>query len=288
MKLSTTVDVRKEPFHLNYCKTSNQQTWEVFHAHQSMELLYVHEGEGDAYIHGKVFPIQPGTLLLFQPFQLHRLEMNRLYVRTILMFDPYPVDTALVGFPALQHFFKGLWKSKLANPVLYFSPTNNELLVLYERLHQRLQHVPSHKIQEEYMLFLLSALQLLRLSEQQLGLTKQTAPEQETFQTIKRVLSWVDTHYRDKFVLEKLADDLHLSSYYLSHSFSDKTGSSLTQYISSRRIKEACLLLETTTKSVGAIADEVGFQQVSYFCRVFKGMLGVTPKRYRTAAWDKR
>ncbi|MCR8631222.1 helix-turn-helix transcriptional regulator [Paenibacillus radicis (ex Xue et al. 2023)] len=282
MKLSTNVNLIKEPFHLNYLKTSNQHSWEVFHAHQSMEFLYVYEGEGTAYIHGYKFPIVPGTLLLFQPFQLHRLEVSQLFIRTVFMFDPFPVDSVLVAFPSLHKFFTILWKSTLSHPVLYLSPAHNEFLILYEMLNQRLKNVSTAKWNEEFLLFVISILQHLRHYEKKLAPMKKSALEPKSSLTIKLIIEWVDANFRDKFMLEKLSEELHLSTFYLSHTFSEKTGSSLTKFISSRRLREACLLLETTSKSVSVIASEAGFQNASYFCRVFKGALGVTPKRYRT------
>ncbi|MGO4183789.1 helix-turn-helix domain-containing protein [Paenibacillus sp. TAF43_2] len=287
MKLSTNVNLNKEPFHLNYFKTSNQRSWEVFHAHQSMEFLYVYEGEGIAHIHGCQFPIKPGTLLLFQPFQLHRLEVSERFVRTVFMFDPFPVSSALAIFPSLHMFFSVLWKSTLTHPVLYMPPAQNEFINLYEMLSIRLKNVPPSKWHEEYLLFVVSFLQQLRHFEKQLAPIKTPAPEPKSSLTIKLIINWVDANFRDKFMLENLSDELHLSTFYLSHTFSEKTGSSLTKFICSRRLREACHLLETTSKSVSEIASEVGFQNSSYFCRVFKGALGVTPKKYRAEVFGE-
>lgn len=281
MKLSTNVNLNKEPFHLNYEKTSNQRNWEMFHAHQSMEFLYIYEGEGMAHIHGKQFPIVPGTLLIFQPFQLHRLEIKQLYVRTVFMFDPFPVDTALIAFPGLRKFFNALWKSDLLNQAIYLPPQNNVFLTLYKMLNERLKNVPTNKWQEEFILFVVSFLQHFRQFEKEL-LSKNEHPRHpKTSHTIEQVIRWVDLNFRDKFMLERLSEELHLSTYYLSHTFSQKTGSSLTEFINGRRLREACLLLETTSRSVSQIAGEVGFQNASYFCRVFKQAFGVTPKKYR-------
>ncbi|WP_438349642.1 helix-turn-helix domain-containing protein [Paenibacillus sp. FA6] len=282
MEFSTKVNLNKEPFHLNYLKTSNQRNWETVHAHQGMEFLYVHEGEGRAHIHGNLFPIVPGMLLLFQPFQPHRLEVSHLFVRTVFIFDPFPIDSVLIAFPSLHKFFTVLWKSTIAHPVLYLPPVQNEFLNLYEMLNQRSKNVSFVKSHEEFVLFVISFLQQLRRYEDKLAPLKDSTPQLKTNLTIKLIIDWVNANFREKFMLEKLSKDLHLSTFYLSHTFSAKTGSSLTKFIGSRRLREACHLLETTSKSVSEIASEVGFENSSYFCRVFKGAFGITPKGYRT------
>ena len=48
-----------------------------------------------------------------------------------------------------------------------------------------------------------------------------------------------------------------------------------------RRVSRAAVLLRTTTDSVSAIASAVGFEDPSYFCRVFRTVTGMTPREYR-------
>lgn len=78
-----------------------------------------------------------------------------------------------------------------------------------------------------------------------------------------------------------LARELELSPNYLSRIFSEKTGERLGEYITRVRIQNATDGLRTTQLSVKAIGAACGFSDTSYFCRVFRQMIGLTPQDYR-------
>ncbi|TXK84142.1 AraC family transcriptional regulator [Paenibacillus sp. N3.4] len=276
MKLSTRVDVRKEPFHLNHNKSSRKQIWEIHHAHPCMEFLYVYEGHGSVKINKQVLEIRPGTLLVFQPFQLHRIQIKGPFIRSVLMFDPYVLDAALLSFNGIRKWFNLLWKQPLTCQVI---PEQHHFAILYERLHERLSKVSSGQQQEEFMLSLLSMLQLLELCEKVIykSLTGKLMPRYS--QTVVLMIEWIELHYKEKFDLNRMSEDLHLSTYYLSHTFRQSMGSSITEYIISRRLKEACLLLETSTKTASFIAQEVGFLNGSYFVEYLRPFGESRPKR---------
>ena len=54
-----------------------------------------------------------------------------------------------------------------------------------------------------------------------------------------------------------------------------------TEYINAVRIEHACTKLRKTKESVTDIAFDCGFKNMSYFYRVFKGKMNVSPKKYR-------
>ncbi|GGI43784.1 hypothetical protein GCM10008018_03850 [Paenibacillus marchantiophytorum] len=278
MKLSTNVDVRKEPFHLNHHKASPKPIWEIHHAHSCMEFLYVYEGSGQVEVNKQLLDIQPGTLLVFQPFQMHRIVIQGPFVRSVLMFDPYLLDAGLTPFNGLRKWLHILWKQPLRSQVV------QQMLGIVgplERLHQKLTQLPVSRHQEAFILCLLAILQLLEPYENELYNRTLSKPSPRYSHTAMQMIDWIELHYKEKFDLTQMSEDLHLSTFYLSHAFRESTGSTITEFINSRRLKEACLLLETTTKTAGFIAQEVGFLNASYFCRVFKSIVGMTPKAYR-------
>jgi YesN/AraC family two-component response regulator len=98
----------------------------------------------------------------------------------------------------------------------------------------------------------------------------------------EHIMAWIDEHYMEFFQLQRLADSLHLSKFYTSRVFLQETGSTISDYLTVRRIKEACRLLQTTTLSVEQISREIGFPNTSYFCKMFKRNLGTTPLKYQS------
>lgn len=78
-----------------------------------------------------------------------------------------------------------------------------------------------------------------------------------------------------------IADIFHYNKLYLGRLFKKETGKTITDYINSQRIKNAAWLLKNTKQSVISIATQTGFNNVTYFNRLFKNLYGVSPKIYR-------
>ena len=82
----------------------------------------------------------------------------------------------------------------------------------------------------------------------------------------------------------KLSDIAELFFYnevYLGRLFKSEVGKSFNDYINSQRIKSACSLL-TTPLSIIEISEQIGYNSVTYFNRVFKKYTGLTPTEYRS------
>lgn len=97
----------------------------------------------------------------------------------------------------------------------------------------------------------------------------------------EQILAWLESNYKQKRVLERLAAELFLSPSHISHLFHQETGSTLSVYVTARRIREACSLLGSTSMSIQDISKRIGYGSAAYFCRVFKRHLGLTPHEYR-------
>lgn len=94
------------------------------------------------------------------------------------------------------------------------------------------------------------------------------------------VLSYIETRYRDG-ELSELADKLHYDVYWLSKEIKKRTGKTYTELVQTKRLSQAAYLLNTTTRSVMEIAMAVGYDNISYFHRIFQKKYGMTPRKYR-------
>ena len=81
--------------------------------------------------------------------------------------------------------------------------------------------------------------------------------------------------------LEDVANEVHLAPSYFSTLFKQSTGSSFREYLNMVRIEESKRLLMTTEHSISDIALATGFEDQSYFTKIFKKHTGLTPKQYR-------
>jgi len=97
----------------------------------------------------------------------------------------------------------------------------------------------------------------------------------------KDIIAYIQLHLEEKLSLDFLAGHFGKNPSVLSNSFSKETGQTLTKYIHQVRIKEALRLFNTTDMSVSEISLAVGYQDFSYFSKVFTQNVGMSPREYR-------
>ena len=99
--------------------------------------------------------------------------------------------------------------------------------------------------------------------------------------TIYRVMDFIKSHYGTKITLEEIAASVHLSASHLSGMFRKETGQTISSYLSYVRIEKSKQLLKTSETPIAQIGALCGFEDQSYFTRVFKQQTGLSPKKYR-------
>lgn len=90
--------------------------------------------------------------------------------------------------------------------------------------------------------------------------------------------------HRPEYSVQEMARQANLSEVQFRKIFRRITGTSPLRFVQRQRIERACGLLKTSTKSISVIAVESGFCEPSFFHRVFKTWVGMTPRAFRKAA----
>lgn len=99
--------------------------------------------------------------------------------------------------------------------------------------------------------------------------------------TIKKAIVYIANHFNDTISLEDVASVVNMHPSYFSSKFKQGTGSSFKEYLNMVRIEESKRLLTNTNFSIIDIALSTGFEDQSYFTKVFKKYTGITPKQFR-------
>lgn len=97
---------------------------------------------------------------------------------------------------------------------------------------------------------------------------------------IARTLKYIEENYRDGS-LSEVAELLHYDLYWLSREIKRKTGKTYTELLQEKRLSQAAYLLANTTIKVVDIAESVGYNNISYFHKIFADRFGMSPKKYR-------
>lgn len=98
---------------------------------------------------------------------------------------------------------------------------------------------------------------------------------------IKNVFAIIQQRYMDDLSLDILADELKLSSPYLSRLFKKETGINFKDYLKNHRINLAKYKLKNTTMKIYEISESVGYRDQTYFSDLFKKTVGCSPIKYK-------
>ena len=104
---------------------------------------------------------------------------------------------------------------------------------------------------------------------------------------VKSMKQFMKDHYRENLTLENIAASAFLSSGYASRIFKKQMNISIMDYLLHLRMDEAKKMLRETTLSIDEIASKTGYADSSYFTKVFRKAMGMTPSRYRQSLKSK-
>ena len=97
------------------------------------------------------------------------------------------------------------------------------------------------------------------------------------YRTIEPAIIMMRDNYTDSITTDELAKSCRISKFHFCRIFKSVMGMSAIQYLNTHRLKIADTLIKNSDKSIGEIALICGFEDTSYFCRIYKKCYGKTP-----------
>ncbi len=97
---------------------------------------------------------------------------------------------------------------------------------------------------------------------------------------VERARAYLDAHFDEPLDLTALAEHVGCSTHYLSRTFSEATGKTISQYLREIRIERAARLIASGRCNVSEAAVEVGYQSLSHFSKAFLKEKGCLPSRF--------
>ncbi len=98
---------------------------------------------------------------------------------------------------------------------------------------------------------------------------------------VERAKRYIKDFYHKPLSLSEIAKNVYLSEQYLSELFKRETGKTITDYIREYKIEMAKVFMNDTRYKITDIAEKVGYSDARHFSKIFKKLVGVTPKEYR-------
>lgn len=96
------------------------------------------------------------------------------------------------------------------------------------------------------------------------------------------ITDYLDEHYMERIRLDELAARFFVDKYYMTKIFRDRYQMTIFQYLKNVRMSHARMLLAYSNLPIGVIAKECGYEEQSYFFRVFKEAMHMTASEYRS------
>lgn len=244
------------------------------HSHDFWEAMYVLEGSGEHQLGEERRPLQAGQLLLIRPSDCHAIR-SRQGSRLLYVNVAFPASTwrAFCEVAGVEGSFSA-WSQALTPPTLALAGPDAEKCA--ELFHEALHAFTGGPTRLDLCRFFSELLR--QLSERALP-----RPEGHVTHPIwfKRALAAMEAPENLRTGLPRLRELCRVSPAYLARKFKQELGVSPTEYLNELRLRRAALLLRTTALEVIDVAQECGFENLSYFYRLFRTRYGCPPKAFR-------
>lgn len=250
------------------------------HTHDYVEVVYMCSGQTTHIVNGKTILLGQGDLLFLSQSATHevcRAEETDVAVNFIVLPDFFATILSVIGeeeTPLRKFLVDCLCGQNTGPGYLRFDVSDvKPIQNLIENLLWTLLQETPNKRKMSQMTMALLFLQLM-------GHTETLLTENGEDAAIFRVLRYVETNYTSGSLAE-LAQLLHYDISWLSREIKRKTGKTYTQLVQEKRLAQAAFLLRNTDRNVADVSVAVGYENVSYFHRIFWDAYGKSPKHYR-------
>lgn len=252
------------------------------HKHDYIEVNYVYNGELMQTVGGKPITLKKGELLFLNQHIEHEIRAC----------GPDDIVINFIIRPAFFDFiFSFLSSENTVSDFLlnsfYNSTQNGQFLYFKVAEVQSIQELLGKMIYEimypstfsDSTIKLYMGLFIIELIKNSDRMEKKEEASINHYLVVES-LKYIEEYFKDASLYE-LADQLKQSHYGLSKTIKKVTSRTFKELLQERRLEKAKELLEGTDMPIGAIVEQVGYDNISYFYRIFKGKYGQTPKEFR-------
>ena len=250
------------------------------HWHDELEIIYIKKGRGTITIDFKQYAVSAGSIALIIPGQLHSIEQfeqEKMEYENII-FHPNILVSKKTD-TCNNDYFLPLLTGNVSVPALYTpgTPYYSEIAACIDANDEICKTNPTG-----YQLFIKSQLfMLFFILFNKCSLKEPPKKDYKSLEKMKLILKYIENHYMDKITIADIAGEIGLSQSHFMKYFKNTMGTSFIDYLNEYRLTMASRLLVSSDSSILDIASEVGFENLSYFNRVFKKRFTETPSSYR-------
>ncbi len=252
------------------------------HWHEDAEIIYIKKGHGVVGVDLVNYRVSAGDIVFVLPGHLHSIEAlsgSRMEYENII----FEMDFLSSRLPERMYseYFTPLLNGELEFPVL-ISPETTEKYADAAHFLDMADACCRDKAQayeiavKGYLFCFFSA-----LFSGCKRVTNDDEKDNGNLDKLKLVLKYIEEHYDETISIDDMAKLCCFSSSHFMRFFKQTMNQTFTVYLNEYRMSKAANLLVASGATILEIAQETGFDNLSYFNRLFKRTYGVTPGEYR-------
>lgn len=268
------------PYNIYLCSIPQDFRVVPIHWHEEMELISVKKGSGQVILDLHPFPVKTGDLVIVFPGKLHGIRQKAgcaMEYENII----FRLDMLIPALPdrCSSEFLMPLLSGN--GPSSYVCSQGCREFLPVQQLIARLDAISDsrpagYELAVKGIFFEL----LFQILPQRQGSGDETAGSR--FQgKMKLVLKEVENRYAEPLTVKEMAGMCGYSASHFMKFFRRQMGMSFVEYLNDYRLLMAARMLASTEETVTEIARLSGFDQPSYFNRLFRRKYGMTPSEYR-------
>lgn len=250
---------------------------EAYHSHDHLEIAFILSGCGRYRIGGKLYDVEEGDLLILNPHVPHQ---------GLVKDKENPATEFFVG--AAELWLQGYEENTLPipeeGPILH---TQGEMRQKLFRLCISMEAEKSAGWEGRYFMMKTYMMQMILLV-----LKNRMEPveitEGRSFESVNKkyvveqILDYFEDHYAEKISLDRIADNMYLSPFYISRIFKSEVGDTPIRHLINIRLEKAMELLQSGfSGSIQEAAARVGYEDAYHFSKLFKKRYGYPPSQVK-------
>ena len=269
------------PYNTYLCSIPGDFPQVPLHWHAELELIVIKKGRGIVSADLEKRSVTSGDIVLIRPGQLHSIEQEHGYsmeYENIIMKPELLIsgsnDLCAVRF--ICPFMNGDIPSEtFLTPALPCYKDVSECIRRIDLLCDA--RTEGYQLVVKGLLFQFFYLLIFHRQK------KETTPVSQTksLEKMKTILKYVEENYAERLTIDDMAALTYYSKSHFMKFFKQHMGTGFIDYLNDYRLTMAERLLRTSGSSVLEIAEQSGFDNLSYFNRIFKRKYGMSPGKWR-------
>lgn len=247
------------------------------HSHHTWELACVLCGSGTRTVGDISAPIDPGEVILIPPDIPHKWQFDPSHTdadgciaNICVFFEPHIIDALDDTFPEMKSALTSI--KSFTHALSYTGDARREILTLMMSM---------RGLDSAHRLPKMIALILLLSDTAQCRAAGSVGAMSRAERRMERIRVYCACNYGRSVTLDEVARHVGMNKSALCTFMRRHTGMSLSQYLNNMRLDRAREKLTHTDGTIAEIAMDCGFQNVTYFNRLFRARYGTTPKSVR-------